>query len=193
MSKEVKASSSVLGQIERVRDGVLDYKLVGGKIVPRPLTPCEQAILGWGKCVREGVKISCEIDPSGQLWNWDERALFKVTVTNRTRFFKLQEVTVHLISVTATLGKANVAREPCSPNVVQLPDIRPGGSANTQNIVASWCDGNLQSPPRSGFTLLCWGSFLGTDTVVARALVTFKAVPYFEAWCTSEEEAIVGT
>jgi len=193
MSETVEAKGIVAGEIEKVREGILDYRIVKGKIIPRELTECEELLRKWGRCVKEGVRIRCDIVPQvGPIWNWNERALFIVTVTNKTGYFRLEDVTVHLLSVGSKEGKAKVAREPCSPNVVRLPYIRPGGSASTQNPVASWCDGNAQTPARRGFTLLCWQVFPGTDTVVANALVTYRAVPYFEGRCTSEEP-IVGT
>jgi len=193
MSEKVEAKRIMVGKIEKIREGILDYSIVEGKLKFRPLTECEELLKKWGSCIKEGVRIRCDIVPqTGPMWNWDERALFIVTVANKTGYFRLEAVTVHLLSVTSKEGKAKVAREPCSPNVIQLPDIRPGGSASTQNPVASWCDGaDRHAAP--GFTLLCWPpAFPGTDTVVASALVTYRAVPYFEGRCTSEEP-IVGT
>ena len=200
MSKRVKAKRIVAGEIKKTREGIVDYHIVKGKIIPRELTECEKLLKKWGGCVEEGVRIRCDIVPQrGPIWNHDERALFIVTVTNKTGYFRLEDVTVHLLSVRSKEGKANVDREHCSPNVVRLPYIRPGGSASTQNPVASWCDGYRQTPARRGFTLLCkprppnWTtSFLGTDHVVASALVTYRAVPYFEGRCTSVEP-IIGT
>ena len=193
MSKKVEARAIVAGDIEKIREGILDYRIEKGKISFRPLTECEKLIHEWGRCVKEGVRIKCDIVPqSGPMWNWHERALFIVTVFNKTGYFRLEDVTVHLLSVRSKEEKASVAREPCSPNVVRLPYIRPGGSASTQNPDASWCNGYAQTPARRGFTLLCYGIFPGTDTVVASALVTYRAVPYFEGRCASEEP-IVGT
>ena len=190
----VSPSKAVGGKIEKFRDGILEYTIEKGGIpTPRRPTQCEIDIAKWGRCVKEGVRITCDIIPQvGTLWNYEERAICKVTVTNRTNFFRLEMVTAHLVSVRALNAQANVAREPCSPNVIQLPDIRPGASANTQNPVASWCDGNPQVPPRGGFTLLCWNAFAGYDKVAANVVVTYRAVPYFEGRA-SAEEPIIGT
>lgn len=194
VSKRVEAKRTVAGKIEKIREGILDYRIVKGKIdYIRPLTECEKLLNEWGKCVKKGVRIRCDIVPQrGPIWNWHERALFIVRVINKTGYFRLEDVTVHLLSVRSKEGKADAVRESCSPNVVRLPNIRPGGSASTQNPVASWCNGFAQRPTRRGFTLLCRREFREYDTVVANALVTYRAVPYFEGRCTSEEP-IVGT
>lgn len=180
--------------IEKIRDGVLQYKIEAGKILPRPLTPCEMEIANWAKCIKERVKITCDILPySGPLWNYDERALYVVTVHNMTGFYRLEEVTVHLQSVKTIDGKTTIDHEHGSPDVVLLPNLRPSASANTQNAVASWCDGSPVTPPRGGFTLVNYGgAFPGYDTVQADARITYKAVPYFEGHCKSDE-LIVGT
>jgi hypothetical protein len=157
--------------IEKIRDGELQYKIVAGKIEGiRPLSPCEREIAEWAKCIKERVKISCDILPYyGPMWNYNERALYVVTVQNKTGFFRLEEVTVHLQSVKARDGKTTVGHENGSPDVVMLPDLRPSASANTQNTVASWCHGAITTP-RGGFTLVNYGgSFAGFDTVVADA------------------------
>jgi hypothetical protein len=191
--KKQEGIAVVAANTERIREGTLDYRIVDGVLLPRPLTPCEELLSKWGECVKGGVKIISDIRPCvGPMWNWDERALYIVSVYNKTGYFRLEMVTVHLIKVEAANGKAPVMREPCSPNVIQIPDIRPGGHASTQSPVASWCDGNAQSPPRMGFTLLCAHVFPTTDTVKASAVVTYRAVPYFEGKCTADE-IIVGT
>lgn len=193
MSKEVRAEAVLAGKIERVREGILDYRVVDGKIdFVRPLTECEKLLKKWGNCVKEGVKIVCDIRPIGRMWNYNERALFIVTVFNKTRYFRLDEVTVHLLSVKSKQGKATSYREPCSPEVIELHPIRPGGSSNTQNPKRSWCGNNPHTPPRPGFTLIGGTVFPGTDVVVARALITYKAIPYFEDYCGAEE-TIFGT
>lgn len=195
MSDKVEAKAVVSGEVQRIREGILDYRIADGKIFPRPLTECEQLIKKWGDCVKSGVRILCDIVPTvGPLWNYSERALFIVTVYNKTSYFRLESVTVHLVSVVAQDHKADVMREPCSPDVIQIPDIRPGGHASTQNPVASWCNGAAEVPPRMGFTLLCTDThgFPGYDLVKASAVVTYRAVPYFEGRCTAEE-TIVGT
>jgi len=194
-SERVEARASVIGS--KVREGIEDYKIVEGKAVFRPLTDCERKMAEWAKCLKEGVVIMGDIRPHRPpQWNYEERANFIVTVVNRTGYFILEDVVVHLLSVGSRDGKAKVARETCSPNVIRLHDIRPGGSANTQGPEASWCDGSPQSPPKKGFTLLCTNpypeGFPGTDTVVASALVTYRATPYFEGRVTCEEP-IVGT
>lgn len=190
---KVEGIAVVAGNTEKIREGTLDYKIVNGVLLPRPLTPCEELLGKWGECVKGGVKIVSDIRPCvGPLWNWDERALYVVIVYNKTWYFRLEMVTVHLVRVEAANGHAPVMREPCSPNVIQIPDIRPGGHASTQTPVASWCDGSSQSPPRQGFTLLCTSAFNGTDTVKASAVVTYRAVPYFEGKCTADE-VVIGT
>jgi hypothetical protein len=181
--------------IERIRDGELQYKIVDGKIEGiRPLTPCERDIANWAKCIKEQVKITCHILPyNGPMWNWGERALYVVTVNNKTGFFRLEEVTVHLQSVKTKNGRTTIDHENGTPDVVMLPDLRPSASANTQNPVASWCHGSPIIPPRGGFTLVNYGGeFPQYDTVVADSRITFKAVPYFEKNCEAEME-IVGT
>jgi len=180
--------------IEKIRDGELQYKIVAGKIEARPLSPCERDIANWAKCIKERVKITCDILPYyGPMWNYSERALYVVTVNNKTGFFRLEEVTVHLQSVKTRDGKTTIDHEYGSPDVVMLPDLRPSASANTQNPVASWCHGSLVTPPRGGFTLVNYGGvFPGFDTVIADARITYKAVPYFEGHCGAEE-VIVGT
>ena len=180
--------------IERMRDGELQYKIEKGKILPRPLLPCEKVIFDWAKCVKDRVIITCDIVPvTGPLWNWTERALYIVTVRNKTGYFRLEEVTVHLQSVKAKDGKTIIEHEHGSPDVIMLPPIRPGASANTQNAVASWCNGSPVTPPRGGFTLVNYGgSFPGYDKIIANARITYKAVPYFEEMCQANE-ILVGT
>ena len=93
MSKRVKAERIVAGEIKKIREGIVDYRIVKGKVIPRRLTECEELIRKWGRCVKEGVRIRCDIVPqAGPLWNWDERALFNVTVTNKTGYFRLEDV-----------------------------------------------------------------------------------------------------
>ena len=193
MQSEAKAILHGVDELVRIREGIEDFRVTKGKIIPRLLTECEKRLKEWGNCIKEGVRIRCDIVPQiPVMWNWNERALFIVTVTNKTGYFQLEEVTVHLTSVSSKDGRAKVMREPCSPSVIRLPNIRPGGCASTQSPDASWCDGSPQTPARRGFTVLCTEVFQGTDTVVARALVTFRAVPYFEGSCASEEP-IIGT
>jgi hypothetical protein len=193
MNPKVDAQSNIMGEIVKEREGIVDYSIKDGKITPRPLTDCEKLLKQWGNCVKNGVRIRCDIVPqNGPQWNWDERALFIVTVFNKTGYFRLEAVTVHLLSVKSKNGTAQVTRETGSPDVVQLPDIRPGGSASTQNPIACWCGGSVYTPPRPSFTLLCLQVFPGNDTVAAEAYVTYRAVPYFEGRCTSEEP-IIGT
>jgi hypothetical protein len=195
MSEEVKAEAVLTGKIEKIREGVLDYRIVRGKIdFVRPLTKCEKLLKEWGSCVKEGVKIMCDIRPMiGPMWNYGtERALFIVTVVNKTGYFRLDEVTVHLLSVKSKQGKATPYKEPCSPEVIELHPIRPGGSANTQNPKRSWCGNSPHTPPKPGFTLIGGRVFPGMDVVEGRALVTYKATPYFEDYCQAQE-SIVGT
>jgi hypothetical protein len=194
MSKKAEATAVMIGDIEKYREGVLDYRVVKGKIdFVRELTECEKLLKKWGECIKEGVKIICDIRPTtGPMWNHYERALFIVSVVNKTGYFRLDETTVHLLSVTSKDGKAHPYREPCSPNVIELPEIRPGASASTQSPSKSWCDGTLYSWPKPGFTLIGGPAFPGNDVISAQALVTYKAIPYFEERCFTEE-IIVGT
>ena len=193
MNTKIEGQGTVTGEIQKVREDIVDYRIKDGSPIFRPLTECEQMLKKWGSCLREGVRIRGDIVPqSGPQWNWNERALFIVTIANKTGYFRLESVTVHLLSVKSKGGKAQAMREPCSPDVIQLPDIRPGASGSTQYPVASWCGGSPSVPPRPGFTLLCLHVFPGNDTVEAEAYVTYRAVPYFEGRCTSEEP-IIGT